>query len=148
MISISRLGWLPVLAILTRRRIWDSRSRGGVVGSFLCRNFPGCFSVGSLNVIITLSCGIPLGNPKEIIKSAHFCNVFKVKKKHTIRWGDGEALHSARSRSEMQWGLEGLPWLKMVFFYDKRCGVSTLWECGGKNGRRKRKSQERSKRLG
>lgn len=92
MISIARLSWLPVLIVLTRRRIWtrDRRSRGGVIGSFLCWDFPGCLSVGSLNVIITLSCGIPLGNPKEIIKSANFCNVVKVKKKtyHPMgRWG-------------------------------------------------------------
>lgn len=90
MISIARLGGLPVLIVFGRCRIRTWGGRGRSARGFLCRHFPGCLPVGSLNVIITLSCGIPLGNPREVIKSVNFCNVVKSKKTtyHPMgRWG-------------------------------------------------------------
>lgn len=107
-----------------RIRTWGSRGRG--VGGFLCRNFPGCLSVGSLNVIITLGCGIPLGNPREIVESANSRHVIKSKKNNVP--SDGE-MGGRYARPVRVRGCSGV-WR---CYHGLRCGVSTLCERGEKD---------------
>lgn len=126
MISIARLSGLPVLTVFGRYRVrtWGSRGRG--VRSFLCWNFPGCLSVGSLNVIITLGCGIPLGNPREIVESAKSRHVIKSKKNNVP--SDGE-MGGRYARPVRVRGCSGV-WR---CYHVLRCGVSTLFERGEKD---------------
>lgn len=131
-----------MLTIFGRRGIstWGGRGRG--TWGFLCRNFPSCFSVSSLDVIITLSCGIPLGNPKEITKSVNFCYVVKIKKKtyHPMgRWG-GATLGPFAFGDAVGFG--GVTIAEDGSFVTTKDAGYLRYANVGKNRRRKRKARE------